>query len=86
MSEWKGDGGSRDKRGVKPTPLRSASGDVERRGRLLLTISAASDDMGAMSEVPEDATRRFVAIAGGSDPGSELVLWSVRASERGDIG
>ena len=73
-SEWKGEGGSRDKRGVKPTPLRSASGDTERRGLLLLTSSAASEDVSAMSEVPEDATRRFTAVMGGSDAGRELVL------------
>jgi len=74
MSEWKGDGGSRDNRGVKPTPLRSASGDTEIRGLLLLITSAASEEVSAMSEVPEDATRRFTAVVGGSDAGKELVL------------
>ena len=74
MSEWKGEGGSRDNLGVIPTPLRSASGDTERRGLLLLAMSAASEDVGAMSEFPEDATRRFIAVVGASDAGSELVL------------
>ena len=88
-SEWKGEGGSRERRGVKPTPLRSASGEMERRARLALAKLGGSEDMGALPRVSKEAARRFRARAAVSWFGRELeiVLWrSGRASESGDMG
>lgn len=86
-SEGKGEGGSRERRGVKPTPLRSASGEVVRRGRFMVATSTGSEDGGAVSAVSNDAARRFRATVAISELGRETVRWrSGRASDRGDIG